>query len=200
MPTINASKNASIYGRSYTEALSVTADNGVEFAPTLAAAKTGTLTTRTDANTGSITGQSGHGIATADKIDIYWTGGSRRNVTVGTVASLVIPIDLGDGDDLPVATTALTIMKLNAEGAWDITGANVKGIVFQALTYTATFVLRQSDDTEILAVVLPPGTSYIWTAEDGVTNPVTGVDVAKVTITHGGSGGSQICPGALVYD
>lgn len=81
----------------------------------LGTAKTGTLTTRTDDDTGTLTMTSGHGITTGAIIDLYWdTGGGvyayRHGVVVGTVSTNSVPIDLGAGTNLPIATTAIIAM------------------------------------------------------------------------------------------
>lgn len=178
--------NLTVGGRYYSETITSTGDSKGGTSPNLAAAKTATLTTRTDDNTGSLTGASDHGIATADKIDVYWDGGSRRYMTVGTVASLVIPVDLGAGDVLPAAATALTIMKVNVEThAFD--GDDLRALGVNSPSYPATVVFRQADGTEIFAIELDGGGSYAWTSELGVANPLAGVDVGQITITHGGS-------------
>lgn len=73
----------------------------------------GTLTTRTDNNTGVLTLEAGHGIATGNTICIYWTvagvNGHQRRSTVGTVSVNSVPIDLGVGDNLPIATTPVIV-------------------------------------------------------------------------------------------
>lgn len=108
----------------------LTGDNLVTFSKSLSAAKVGQLTTRTDANTGTLTMASGHGITTAAKVCVFWDGGMRYNVTVGTVSGLSVPIDLGGGVDLPANLTAVTVMVQNNEtSGWTITGDNVNGIM-----------------------------------------------------------------------
>ena len=78
----------------------------------LRAAKAGTLTTRTNDTQGRVTFPSAnHGITTGARIDIYWQGGHRRGVTVGTVESGATwaPFSGGTGDNLPSTSTALTV-------------------------------------------------------------------------------------------
>lgn len=76
----------------------------------LVRAKTGTLTTRTDNDTGTLTMEASHGITTSAVVDVYWSGGARYGMTVGTVSGTSVPIDGGSGDNLPIATTAITAM------------------------------------------------------------------------------------------
>lgn len=71
----------------------------------------GTLSTRTDGNTGTLTLGGGHGIVTGDVLTLVWEGGSRSGVTVGTVAGTLVPIDGGSGGVLPDATTDVTALR-----------------------------------------------------------------------------------------
>jgi hypothetical protein len=66
----------------------------------------GPLTTRTDADTGTVTmDDSGHSIETGDTVNVYWAGGERIGMTVGTVSGTSVPVDGGSGNDLPAQDT-----------------------------------------------------------------------------------------------
>jgi len=65
----------------------------------------GTLSTRTDNDTGIITVEAGHGITTSFTIDLYWASGKRYGMTVTGTASTTVSLDGGTGDNLPVAAT-----------------------------------------------------------------------------------------------
>lgn len=201
MPTLTANLTASGYGRSASEAQSVTSDNGWDVGPVAVnAAVAGTLTTRTDANTGTLTLAADHGIVDGDKVDIYWTGGSARYFTVGTVAGTSVPIDLGVGDALPVATTAVTVCKVRDEGAQAIVHSTIVGVLLVGGAAATTFVFRTSANAELLAVVLPANQSYIWTSESGIDNPFSAGTVAKVSMTHAGTTATQQTGGAVYYN
>jgi len=77
---------------------------------TLPAAKPGALTTRTDNNTGVLTMDAGHGLATG-RIDVYWdvagVRGCRRQMD-GVVTVDSIAIDGGYGDNLPPDESPIT--------------------------------------------------------------------------------------------
>ncbi len=191
--TATSSLTVSCLGKQFTNNVSVDADNGALTDKTLAAAKTGTLTTRTDANTGTLTMTSGHGITTGAKIDLYWSGGSRRGVTVGTVATNSVPIDLGSGDDLPAAATAVTAMVVNEEtSTWTLTGNNLTQLIC-GCNKPFTVVLLDGSDAELFAFVStsPTGGCYFWESTSGVTNPLAGDTVAKVRTSHGDSTSSR---------
>jgi len=77
--------------------------------PALVAAQTGTLTTRTDDDTGIATLSTGHTIESADVVDVYWAAGVRHGM-VATVTVNAIAIDGGAGDALPDQDTAVTVV------------------------------------------------------------------------------------------
>ncbi|HYH63664.1 MAG TPA: hypothetical protein VD866_03105 [Urbifossiella sp.] len=199
--TATVTVNATALGRSFTTDWTVTGDSPAGSSPNVTPAAAGTLTTRTDNDTGSVTmSAGGHGITTAAEVDVYWSGGARRDMTVGTVSGTTVPIDGGLGDNLPAATTALTLKVPQTEGELDVTGANVTFIALKATTYRGTIVLREADGTEILAKVIPAGESYVWSADSGETNPVTGVSIAKATFSHEDASNTQEMPWVLLYN
>ncbi len=81
---------------------------------TLAAGKAGTLTTRTDANTGVATLSGGHGIISTQHVDVYWATGMRFDMTC-TVSGNAVTIDGGTGDDLPTGTTPAVVVSPRTE-------------------------------------------------------------------------------------
>ena len=95
---------------------------------TLPAGKAGTLSTRTDDNTGQLTVASGHGITASDTVDVYWSGGRRYGVDVTATASTTIDIDLGSGDNLPTQGTAVVVCKQVVANVM-IDGDNAKLVV-----------------------------------------------------------------------
>ncbi len=203
--TMTASLGASVGGRSFSTNLSVTGDNRHPSSPTVGVAEAGTLTTRTDANTGIITMTSGgHTIATADIVDVYWTllgvDYQRRHMTVGTVATTSVPIDGGAGDDLPATTTALTIKKEVKEGELALDGDDVVGIAMKAPSYRGQITIRQSDGTEILSKNLAAGAAFIWSDTSGETNPVAGSTIGNVTFTQAGTSASQEMVCDILYN
>lgn len=181
---ISAGAFATLGGRTFTTDQTTTGENIGGSSPVVTAAKAGSLTTRTDADTGTITGSTGHGVVDGDKLDVYWSGGCRRNMTVGTVSGNAIPIDGGSGDNLPALNTALTFKVPQTEGEWALAGADVRGLCVKAPTYRGQVVVRQSGGTEIAAFLVSPGHDYVWSVASGITNPVTGATIAKATFSH----------------
>lgn len=81
------------------------------FRPKTASGLVGILTARTDADTGEITMSSAnHPVETGDTVDVSWAGGSRTDMTVGTVSGSTVPIDGGSGDDLPATSTPVVVV------------------------------------------------------------------------------------------
>jgi len=74
----------------------------------------GTLSTRTDDDTGVVTLSSGHGLQVNDKVTVAWPaspGGIRSLMTVTDVTGDDVTIDLGTGDVLPAQAAAVTVIK-----------------------------------------------------------------------------------------
>lgn len=113
------------------------------------------LTTRTNATSGTITGQSGHTVTTGATIDITWNAVSggfptafiRRGVTVGTVSGTSIPFSGGNGPDLPSAASTVYIPNTNPALAVWWNQMNASGS-----TVTGTLTTRTSDDTGVVTL------------------------------------------------
>ncbi|WP_020472480.1 hypothetical protein [Zavarzinella formosa] len=176
--------NANVEGRTYNASTTILSDNMAVSEKSVAGAKTGTLTTRTDANTGTLTMDAGHGITTGARLDLYWATGSRLGMTVGTVSVNSVPIDLGSGDDLPVASppTAITAKVPEVEELL-VTGDNVQSIsVYSAVR--GKIVIAESG-ADALAKELPGTGGWNWFTGNGQSNPLAGKAVAKVLFSHG---------------
>lgn len=77
------------------------------------------LTTRTDDNTGVATCLTGHGIETADIVDVYWLGGFRTGMAA-TTSTNDVTLEGGTGDALPLANTALILVNVSDDGYPDV--------------------------------------------------------------------------------
>lgn len=177
---------------------------GLETAePVVAAAKTGTLTVRTSASVGSLTMAGGHGFSTADKIDLFWAGGARHGVVVGTVATNVVPITGGAGDDLPAAATAITAHK-GTDKDMEVNGTNLK--VITAYSSIPAFIsFRDDSDVELFSIRLVDptgllGDSYSWYVGSGVDDPSGAAQIDHIKCTHGKSTGTNKPQIAVMFD
>jgi len=161
------------------------------------AAKSGTLTTRTDDDTGVITiTAAAPGLNNGDRVDIYWnvggvyghrrgmlvssTGGSGPwTVTVGTSGG-----DVGTGDVLPIATTPVTIcLCQTADFLFD--GSDLAALAIVSAG-KAIVVLAVAAGTEQYSALHTAGAGLtFWHNALGTANPVTGDAIAKVYVSNG---------------
>lgn len=82
--------------------------------------KSGSLSTRTDANTGVCTVDSGHGITTSDKVAVSWTDADgnllcRFYMTVSATTATTISVDGGTGTDFPAQGSTVIVGKVTSE-------------------------------------------------------------------------------------
>jgi len=154
------------------------------------AAKTGTLTTRSSGTAGTLTMESGHGITTSAKIDIYWDGGVAYKATVGTVSGTSVPFTLANGDALPAAATAVTAMVPNTE-TFVVAYASMVGLLVGCGGVPMVARFLDGSDADICTVVVNPGTAqFVWGTGTNGSNPITS-NAAKVCVTHGSSAGTK---------
>lgn len=152
---------------------------------TLPAGNAGSLTTRTDANTGVATLSEGHGIETADQVDVFWSGGSRYGMEA-TVSVNDVTIDGGGGDDLPAEATALVVTKrVPIDVAFD--GDDLKLLVMGCAEARIRVTFEDSGGSALMSRDLPAGEPWFWAADMGVTNPLAGGAVASIQAANGNS-------------
>lgn len=151
---------------------------------TLPAAKAGTLSTRTSDSVGEATLASGHGITTGLLVDVYWTGGVRYGVTVGTVDGTAVPLsDSGAGDVYPAEDTEILVAPVQTI-MLGFDGDDAQVIALHS-TQRSHAVLAESDDTVIQAVELQAEEPYVWQADSGLANPLTGDPVGQMFASNG---------------
>jgi hypothetical protein len=169
----------------FTDQISVTGASIERTSPSIPAAKAGTLTTRTDANTGVLTMSGGHGIISTDVIDVFWSGGSRRGMTA-TVSVNAVTVDGGTGDDLPAVSTVVSAMK-PVEVEFVVDGDTVFGLGVSSDAAYAYVVFVDDADAEIAAAtfrVTTAGRGKAWATGAG-TNPLAGAVTSAVKFSHG---------------
>ena len=148
----------------------------------LAAGVAGTLTTRTDDNTGVVTA-AGHALIQNDVVTVFWTGGIRYGMTVGVVAGDDVPVDGGAGDVLPADETAVVIAEQDVLDV-DFDGDLVELIAIKA-TGRAHLVFAENDDTVLHPQELTAGEPWSWASGQGTPNPLTGDPVGKIKLANG---------------
>ena len=178
-------------------AITRTGSGSIGLSEDLVASQSGVLTTRSDANTGTITmGSGGHTIGTGDVVDIYWTGGVQYGVTVGTVSGTSVPFDSGIGDDLPTATTAVKVVPVATANVL-IDGDNVKvlGVELSSTTKSERTAghlqFLDAADNEIAEIDVVSNMPQVWDIEGGSANPFTGAPITQVVMSQGGNTSGQ---------
>jgi len=164
---------------------------------TLPAGKSGTLSTRTDDNTGILTLAEGHGITDSDTIDVFWSGGLRYGVDVTSVDGTAVSIDLGDGDNLPTQGTAV-VATVQVEIDTDFDG-DLLVMFGAACNKRAHLHFTEEDDTSVKAVELTADEGFMWASSQDYSNPLTGEPVGKIQATCGEAAAGTLKIGAL-YD
>src|SRR5689334_22514164 len=104
----------STYGISDASGLSasrtVTAEHEDRMNVTVPAAKTGALTTRTDATHGVVT-ETAHSYVVGNVVDLFWATGKRVGVLLSAVTANTYTFGGGTGDDLPASGTSVWTSK-----------------------------------------------------------------------------------------
>lgn len=149
----------------------------------LPAGLAGTLSTRTDDDTGVLTVATGHGITTDDTVAVFWDGGSQYNVDVTAVAATTISIDVGDGTVLPAATTAIIVSK-QLPHAVAFTGDSLNVLAISC-RQRASIEFFSSAPASLLRYDMATNEGRTWVSDIDVTNPLAGDTVATVRVANG---------------
>lgn len=173
-----------IAGESFNSSVSRSNELESVFKPSIPAAITATLSTRTDNDTGILTVATGHGITTSDKLSLFWNGGYKNNVTVTATTSTTISIDLGTGDNLPVLNASLNVGK-EEEHTLTIDGDLLTVLAIDSAN-RSTIHFRDSDDDSLLVYSIQANEGPIWVEGMGQVNPLADADVANVVVANGG--------------
>lgn len=165
--------------------------------PAVLAAQTGTLTTRTDNDTGVATLSTGHGILTGNVCDVYWTEGGVKGVRYGmtaTVATNAVTLDGGAGDNLPTQDNPVTVVKQTVADAVLIDGdtVDILGIFYEAPTTTSAVAhidLQDSGNATIEEIDLVEksvigGIDAVYDIAGGETNVFTGNVITHAHASH----------------
>lgn len=182
--------NGTIGGKNFTGSVSRTgsSEETGENATPMAAGSAGTLSTRTDDDTGEVTLTAGHG-QTSGTFNVFWAAGYRRNMT-GTVTVNALALDGGAGDVLPIATTAVVVDKIETIDFDTAAAGIVLAMVSQNRRASVEFFTAA--DASIFAHDLGRtgnGEGWSW-ASDIETTPFTD-DVSYVRTANGSSGGTN---------
>lgn len=210
MPSVQVNISAQGGGVAINGQITRTVNSAPAFEVALPAGKAGTLSTRTDNTTGTLTmSDAGHGISTGAIADLYWDGGARYGMTVGTVAGTSVPIGGaaslgGTGDNLPIATTAIVACVRTVIGPLTLDGDNCSIAV--ACLKVAEGSLGKGHiecqdvaDAVIAALDLVGNEPQIVRQNNtDLANPLTGNVITEIHASNGSStvaGTLQVIPG-----
>jgi hypothetical protein len=160
-----------------TDSTSVTAN------PTVPAAQPAVLAVHTTNSTGSLTmTNSGHGIITGQRFDLYWSGGHCYGAVAGTVAGLTVPIvSVSGGDNLPAAATPVTV-GIATSAPFNAVGANITAMAL-ATSQNGYFVFADGGG-DLFAAYVTAGFIDTWKTGDVRANPLVSGTPTKVWMSH----------------
>lgn len=198
MPDITYSQSVVVGGITLAGSLSRSADGQISEVVALPAAKAGTLTTRTDDDTGEVTLGDGHGITTGMTVNVYWAAGNRNGVTVGVVAGNDVPIDLGAGDNLPAQDTAVTVAEV-VEVDVDFDG-DLAVLLAASLSKGGHVDIQDAAGTQIVGLDLAAGEPWVWADGGPLLNPLAGETVGKLAAANSSATAAAELRFGVLYD
>lgn len=185
---LNLVSNFNLGGIYFSASVALTGDLVLSAVASVPAAQPGSLTVRTDNATGTLTmTNSSHGITTGIRIDLYWSGGCRRGVAVGTVSGTSVPITVGSGDNLPAAATAI-VASIPVKREIAFLNASLQAIAVTNNAESQFTFVESNSTTEDWTQHITPATSgqfvtgYWYTGLS--TLPLTGTAVFYVYMSH----------------
>ena len=146
---------------------------------------------------GTVTLSEGHGIETADVVDVYWgTDSLRTDCTVGTVDGNDVPLTGGSGDALPTSGTVIVAPQVAID--LDFVG-NLVELLAMTCASRCRLDLRDSISASLLDKNLPAGGAYVWDSGSADANPLAGVTVAEAVASNGATTAAELIV-AILYD
>ena len=181
-------------GLSVTQSIARTGDHPNTYEVTLPVGTAGTLSTRTDDDTGEITA-AGHTLIVGDKVNVFWDGGRRYGMTVSAVVGNVVTVgtgagEVGAGDVFPAQATAIVITK-QVQINTQIDGDEIEiiGIVAEApnpsSTAKAHIDMQDTGGASIEAIDLSANQPRVYDIAGGVTNIFSGNLITKTMAANG---------------
>jgi hypothetical protein len=163
---------------------------------TLPAGKAGTLSTRTDNDTGVVTAAD-HTLVVGDKVDIYWSGGRRYGMAVSSVSGNDVTVgtgagEVGAGDVFPAQGTAVVIAKqLQINTAIDGDKVQIFGLAMEFADANEAskghVSFKDSGGLTIAELDLSANTPSVYDVAGGQTNPFTGNPITAAYASNGSS-------------
>lgn len=156
-------------------------DGEIKVIDTLTAGQSGTLSTRTDDDTGVITLGEGHGLTT-ETVSVAWSTGSRSLLSINSYDSTTITVDGGGGDALPTEGSTVIVGVAQSSDV-DFSGTLLEGIGIKA-DYRAILDFLDAGGSSLLKIDIPSEGFFIWYSTLS-TNPLTGNTIASLKASAG---------------
>ena len=183
--TSSYTTNYNVGSSSITGNRSIMADRVESYEFTLAAGQAGVM----DSTTGVDGLTTGHGLVTADIIDLHYDDPStgehkvRRGLVIDTDAANAITFDetpAGEGDSLPANDVNVVVAVQVTLTTMSVVGNNIKLIVVGA-TSKSVIDIRQNASTSKQVAVLPADDAWAYVKFGNNTNPFAGI---TITVIH----------------
>jgi len=207
MPTGTITSTATVGGLSISSTTSRTATLNIGLQDSLPIAVTGTLKARTSDTVGTLTLAADHGVTAGDILTIFWTAadnvvggtaGACYNCIAGEIDELDVPFTAGEGTALPLITTVVTVDEQVSHDI-DFDGDNVEMMVLTSTQHAHVLFLEGAAAT-LAAVELTANEPWVWVADQGIANPLTGVPVDDIEISQGSSTSAATIKLGILYD
>ncbi len=191
MPQATCAIVLSLGGSTIQKSIIRSGDHPNPYEVSLPAGVAGQLTTRTDNDTGIVT-VAAHSFVDTDTVDLYWAGGRRYGVDVTAVTATTISIDAGAGDNLPIATTAVVIVKqVQVNTAIDGDQIQILGLALEFADPNETskghVTFKDGGGATIANLDLSANTPAVYDVAGGQTNPFTGNPITAAYASNGSS-------------
>jgi hypothetical protein len=196
MPQGKLTITGRIGGAPFNSTVTRNADGEIDHAISLPAAKTGTLSTRTNDTSGVVTLESDHGLAGSDVFDLYWNGGMRYDVDVDSVDGNDVTFSGGDGDVLPTQGSDVTAQEQQVIDT-DFDGDKLKMIGFVCAKRSHVGCIESG--TNELEQELVNGEPWFWADGGPTVNPLAGEVIDEMRVTQAETVATTLYIG-IVYD
>lgn len=183
MPDYSLQTTANAGGLTVTGTTAAVSTGVFSHDPTLPIAQAGSLTTRTDDNTGVCTLATGHGVANGT-VDVYWDGGIRYGMTA-TVDGNDVTVDGGAGDNLPAEDTSVTVA-VPVTISQEIIGDTLEMLAWVNVK-RGHIRLQASGGSIHLAQEMIASAPWAWVTGAGIANPIAGDTVDEIVASNGDS-------------
>jgi len=192
---------ASLAGQTVPVQITRQADGIGQWTPSVPAGKAATNWTKTDNDTGVAVLPTGHGIATNEKVDVFWDGGRRYGMTATVVpngATDNVTVDLGSGANLPASGTSVVVSKRQVvNGGFD---PDDVAVLLISASRRSSVVFVDAGGVTLLALDILPGEFCLWFSNSGITRPMTGNPVTAIWISNGDTAGASDVTVSVMYD